>query len=131
MGPITLRTTVAFYRAGDTITVNVNNRSGQTIYFFPDHLTNCTVFSCSARRCSHRPVRPGRMGSIPARWLSPRACILWGQENALPSNCWPLKTGGWWGLYHVTLTYRISPTAGSPVTITSNVFTIGPLVSQP
>lgn len=129
-GPITLRTTAAFYQAGDTIIVNVNNRSSQTISF-PDHLTDCTVILLQREKVQPQASGTGQDGINPCALaiatrihsLGPGASLA--VKLVAPTNGWLV------GLYHATLSYRTSPTAGAPVTITSNVFTIGPLVPQP
>ena len=129
-GPVTLHTSAAFYKAGDTITVNVNNRSSQTIYF-PDHQTNCTVVLLQREKVQPQASDNGQDGinpcplDIPTRMhsLGPGASLV--VKLVAPKNGWLV------GLYHATLSYRTSPAAGSPVTISSNVFTIGPLVPQP
>lgn len=134
-GPVTLHTTAAFYQAGETITVNVNNRSSQTIYF-PDHLTNCTVILLQREKVQPQTSDNGQTGS---RQGGINPCTLaiatrihsLGPGASLTVKLVAPKNGWLVGLYHATLSYRTSPTAGSPVTIASNVFTVGPLVPQP
>lgn len=129
-GPITLHTTAAFYQVGDTITVNVNNRSSQTIYF-PDHLTDCTVILLQREKVQPQASGTGQDGINLCELAIVTRIHSLGPGGSLAVKLVAPRNGWLVGLYHATLSYRISSTAGSPVTITSNVFTIGPLVPQP
>lgn len=127
-GPVTVYADARSYRTGDTISVTLNNRSTQTI-FFPDHLTYCSIVLL--QRQVGQPRANGR-------WLAVNPCRLEiatrmhalaaGQSLVVrlvaPPNGWLA------GLYRVTLSYRTSNAGALATTIASGVFQLGAFIEQ-
>lgn len=129
-GPVTLQSNAAVYQAGDTIMVHVNNQSSQSI-FFPDHLTNCTVILLQREKVQPQTSGNGQDGVNPcALAIATRMHSLSPGESLAVKLVAP-KNGWLAGVYHAALNYRTTPTASSSVMISSNAFTVGPLVPQP
>lgn len=126
---VTLQVDAPYYQKGDTISVTLNNQSNQTIYF-PDHLTNCTVVLL--QRLKVQPVAGDDVQVIfdPCRLaIATRLHSLDAGQRLVVRLV--ASASGWVpGLYRATLSYRTSLDAGPSTTISSVVFTVGPLVPQ-
>ncbi len=123
---VTVHTDKLFYLTGDTISVTVSNQSNQTISL-PDHLTNCTVILLQRQKAQRNTNENGQAGLSPCL-LSTHTrmhSLATGQHLVVqlvaPKSGWPT---GW---FLATLSYRASPTASQPTTLSSAAFTIGPL----
>jgi hypothetical protein len=128
-GPVTLHVDAQYYRKGDTISVTLNNQSDQTIYF-PDHLTNCTVILL--QRLKVQPVAGDDVQGIidSCRLAIATRLHSLGAGQRLVVRLVASPSGWVPGLYRATLSYRTSLDADSSTTISSVVFTVGPLVPQ-
>lgn len=129
-GSVTLHVDKALYRTGDTIVVTVSNQRSQAISF-PDHLTNCSVILLQRQKAQPLTTDQEQAGinpcllSIATRMHS----LASGQQLAVklvaPKDGWPT------GVYLATLSYHTTSTAGSPTTISSPAFAVGPVGTQP
>ena len=128
-GTVTLQSDTRFYHTGDTITVTLSNQSNQTIYF-PDQLTNCTVILLQRSKVQPKAgdVGQGTSGQCGPAIASRMHSLGSGQRLVVRLVA---SSGGWVpGLYRASLSYRTSLDAGPSTTISSAVFTVGPLVPQ-
>jgi hypothetical protein len=123
---VTVHTDKLFYLAGETISVTVSNQSNQTISL-PDHLTNCTVILLQRQKAQRATNENEQAGINPCLLSTPTRmhALASGQHLVVqlvaPKSSWPT---GW---FLATLSYRASPTASQPTTVSSAAFTIGPL----
>jgi hypothetical protein len=125
-GPVTLQTDARYYQKDDTITVTLSNQSNQTIYF-PDHLTNCTVILL--QRLKVQPLAGDDVQGIfdPCRLATATLIHSLGAGQRLVVRLVASSSGWAPGFYRATLSYRTSLDAGPSTSISSVVFTVGPL----
>lgn len=129
-GPVTLHTDTLLYQTGDSISVTLSNESNQMIYF-PDHQTNCTVILL--QRSKAQPLSDeGRPADInPCQLAIATSIHSLGPGQRLVVSLVAPK-GGWpTGLYVATLRYRMSPSAGPSIPLSSPAFAVGPRAPQP
>jgi hypothetical protein len=126
---VTLRVDAHYYQKGDTITVTLSNQSNHTIYF-PDHLTNCTVILLQQLKV--QPLAGDDVQGIfdPCRLAIATRIHSQGAGQRLVVKLVASSSGWVPGFYRASLSYRTSLDAGLSTTISSAVFTVGPLVPQ-
>ncbi|MHB8600546.1 MAG: hypothetical protein ACYDER_27535 [Ktedonobacteraceae bacterium] len=116
--PVTLQVGATGYERGSSISVTIQNRSGQTIYF-ADHRTNCTVLLLERQvNNSWEPIALCKL------MLATRIHSLKTGET----NTVTIVTTAQWstGHYHARLDYSFNADAGvnGPTLVYSNMFTL-------
>lgn len=116
--PVTLQMGATGYARGSTISVTIQNQSGQTIYF-ADHRTNCTVLLLEQQvNGAWEPVAPCRL------MIATRLHAL---KTGETSTITIVTTDRWsTGHYHSRLDYSFQQDAGvnGPTPVYSNMFTL-------
>ncbi len=114
--PVTLQVGATSYARGNTISVTIQNQSGQTIYF-ADHRTNCTVLLLERQASgTWEPVATCKL------MIATHLHSLKAGENStvtiVTTDQWPI------GHYHARLDYSFQHDAGvnMPIPIYSNMF---------
>lgn len=129
-GSVALHTDRSLYRANDTISITLNNQKDQTIYF-PDHLTNCTVILLQRQKAQPQTGDNGQTGINPCLLASATRMHSLSSGQRLVVQLVAPKSGWPAGLYSATLSYHTASAAGSPTTVSSAAFVVGPLGAQP
>ena len=116
--PVTLHVVATGYSQGSTISVTIQNQSGQTIYF-ADHRTNCTVLLLERQvNGTWEPVAPCKL------MLATHIHSLKTGE----SSTIPITTTTQWltGHYQARLDYNFKADAdvNGPTPVYSNMFTL-------
>ena len=129
-GPIALYTNSSLYQAGDALTVTLSNGSNQAIYF-PDHLTNCTVILLQRSKAQPLANEGGPAGIDPCQLTIATHIHSLGAGQRLVVRLVAPKSGWPAGLYVATLRYRLSPSAGPSIPLSSPAFAVGSRAPQP